>query len=63
MVSDPGCLAGMDTGSVTKMKVALVTNTHYDVIIPLAKHLSKLMEIDLFSIISRKGSGRQVKPL
>jgi glycosyltransferase involved in cell wall biosynthesis len=42
------------------MKVAIITNTCYEEIIPLAKHLSSTINVNLFATISQRGSGRQL---
>jgi glycosyltransferase involved in cell wall biosynthesis len=42
------------------LRVAIITNTLYEEIVPLAKHLSEFSEIDLYSIVSRSGAGRQI---
>ncbi len=42
------------------MKVAIITNTTYETIIPLAKSLSKFCKIELFTIISSRGSGKAI---
>jgi len=42
------------------MKVAIITNTCYEEIIPLAKYLSDTIEISLFATISKSGSGKQL---
>lgn len=42
------------------MKVAIITNTCYEEIIPLAKHLACTIDIDFFAIISQSGSGKQL---
>ena len=42
------------------MKVAIITNTCYEEIIPLAKHLACSIDIDLFATISQSGSGKQL---
>ena len=42
------------------MKVAIITNTCYEEIIPLAKHLSCNIDIDLFAIVSQSGAGKQL---
>ena len=38
----------------------MITNTLYDTTIPLCKHLSDYLNIDLFSLISGSGSGKQI---
>jgi glycosyltransferase involved in cell wall biosynthesis len=42
------------------MKVAIITNTCYEEIIPLAKHLSGAIDIDLIAILSQSGAGKQL---
>ena len=42
------------------MKVAIITNTCYEEIIPLAKHLSGAIDIDLIAIVSQSGAGKQL---
>lgn len=42
------------------MKAAIITNTLYGEIVPLVKHLSGHIEVDLYAIISGTGSGRQI---
>lgn len=42
------------------MKVAIITNTLYEEIIPLAKHLANHINVDLYSIISGTGCGKQI---
>ncbi len=42
------------------MKVAIITNTCYEEIIPLAKYLSADIDVDLFSIVSGSGAGKEL---
>ena len=42
------------------MKVAIITNTCYEEIIPLAKHLSCTIDIDLIATVSQSGAGKQL---
>jgi len=42
------------------MKVALITNTCYEEIIPLAKHLSCTIDIDLIATVSKSKAGKQL---
>lgn len=39
------------------MKVAIITNTCYEEIVPLTKYLSKKITVDLYTVISSRGSG------
>lgn len=42
------------------MKIAIITNTLYEEIVPLAKYLAKTVEVDFYTIVSKKGSGLQL---
>jgi len=42
------------------MKVAIITNTTYETIIPLAKGLSSFIKVELFTILSERGSGKSI---
>lgn len=42
------------------MKIAIITNTLYEEIIPLAKYLANYVDVDLFSVVSGSRSGKQI---